>query len=55
MENITKDPILFLDTKVPDTELEKFQKIIEKKYNIKFGEYIFLVFFLFIELSFSRT
>lgn len=41
MENLVKDPPVCWDKKVTDTELEKFQKIIEKKYSIKFGEYIY--------------
>lgn len=40
MDNIIKDPIVCWDKKVPDTGLEKFQKIIERKYNVKFGKCI---------------
>lgn len=44
MDNINKDPVICWDKKVPDTELERFQKIIETKHKVKFGELIFLSF-----------
>lgn len=39
MENIGKDPVVYWDKKVPDTNLERLQRDIEKKYNVEFETY----------------